>query len=83
MISVAVRGYGIVIYDADDGWRTFSATESISAILSSRVESALRSLPIESEETVCEALLSLTGAFLLAQSCEHGPGGCDEDVGRN
>ncbi len=83
MISVAVKGYGIVIYDEDDGWRTFSASESMSAVLSNRVEMALRSIPIESEETVIDALLSMTGAHLLAQSCDHGPGGCDDEVGLN
>ena len=41
MFSVAVKGYGIVIWDGDGEWRTFSATESLSATLAARVENAL------------------------------------------
>jgi hypothetical protein len=83
MISVAVRGYGIVIWDEEHGWRTFSPSESMSAVLSNRVEMALSGLRVESEDDVCDALLTLTGAHLLARSCEHGPGGCDDEIGLN
>ena len=44
MFSVAVKGYGIVIWDDDGMWRTYSATESMSATLSARVEIALESV---------------------------------------
>jgi hypothetical protein len=32
---------------------------------------------------VCSALLSIEGAHLLAVGCNHGPGECDDEVGRN
>jgi hypothetical protein len=83
MISVAVRGYGIVIWDEEQGWRTFSSSESMSSVLSSRVEMALRSMHIDSEDEVCEALLTMTGAHLLARSCDHDPGDCEDGIGRN
>lgn len=83
MISVAVRGYGIVIWDEEQGWRTFSASESMSAVLASRVEMALSGLEVDTEDDVAGALLSLPDAHLLARSCEHGPGGCDEDIALN
>jgi hypothetical protein len=83
MISVAVKGYGIVIWDDADGWRTFGVSDALSAVLSDRVESVLQAVPIRSDELVCEALMSLTGAHLLAQSCDHGPGECDQDVDLN
>ena len=83
MISVAVKGYGIVIWDEEVGWRTFSASESMSAVLADRVEMALRASRIETEDEASAALLTMTGAHLLARSCEHGPGGCDDEIGRN
>ncbi len=86
MISVAVKGYGIVIWDDAGGWRTFCASEALSAVLSDRIEMTLQSVPIDSEESVGKALMSLTGALLLAQSCDHDPGdpgGCDGDIGLN
>ena len=45
MFSVAVKGYGIVIWDDEGMWRTFSANESMSATLAARVELALESCP--------------------------------------
>jgi hypothetical protein len=83
MISVAVKGYGIVIWDETNGWRTFSSSESMAAVLSDRVEGALRSRPIDSEDEACDALLTMTGAALLARSCNHGPGGCDDELPLN
>lgn len=78
MFSVAVKGYGIVIWDGDGQWRTFGATESLSATLSARVENALETVPTSGTETdVREALLMLAGAGLLSADCEHGPGECD------
>ena len=78
MFSVAVKGYGIVIWDGDGVWRTFGATESLSATLTARVENALEMVPTSGTETdVREALLSLSGAGLLSADCEHGPGECD------
>jgi hypothetical protein len=78
MFSVAVKGYGIVIWDGDGEWRVFSATTSLSATLTARVEFALDSVAVPSDETdIREALLSLSGAGLLSADCEHGPGECD------
>ena len=78
MFSVAVKGYGIVIWDGDGEWRTFGATESLSATLTARVENALQSVPtLGSESDIREALLSLSGAGLLSADCEHRPGECD------
>ena len=84
MISVAVQGYGIVIWDGDGEWRTFTASDALSATLAARVDLALRaSDTLTSDEAVCAALLSIHGAHLLAVDCDHGPGGCDEEVERN
>ena len=78
MFSVAVKGYGIVIWDGDGEWRTFGATESLSATLTARVEHALEMVPTSGTETdVRDALLSLSGAGLLSADCEHRPGECD------
>jgi hypothetical protein len=84
MISVAVKGYGIVIWDVE-GWRTFTASDTLSALLATRVEIALDDLPgsTDSEEAVCAALLSIDGAHLLAVDCDHGPGGCEGEIERN
>ncbi|HVM23865.1 MAG TPA: hypothetical protein VM253_00525 [Candidatus Limnocylindrales bacterium] len=86
MISVAVQGYGIVIWDGDGEWRTFTATDSMSAVLATRVEMALgaipRTVPV-SDEAVCSALLSISGAHLLAVDCDHGPGGCEGELDRS
>ena len=83
MFSVAVKGYGIVIWDGDGEWRTFGATESLSATLTARVENALESVPTLGTETdVREALLALSGAGLLSADCEHGPGECDGEQSR-
>ena len=81
VFSVAVRGYGIVIWDDDGQWRTFGANESLSATLAARVEQALETVPLigSNEDAACSALLSIAGAHLLAVSCDHGPGECPED----
>jgi hypothetical protein len=83
MFSVAVKGYGIVIWDDDGMWRTFGANESMSATLSARVELALQELGHDhrSEDAVCAALLGIAGAHLLAVDCNHGPDdGCEDDA---
>ncbi|MGH2402022.1 MAG: hypothetical protein ACRDE6_04865 [Candidatus Limnocylindria bacterium] len=81
MFSVAVKGYGIVIWDGEGEWRTFGATDSLSAILAARVESALDGVPIVGDERdIREALLSMSGAGLLSADCEHGPGECDGET---
>jgi hypothetical protein len=84
MFSVAVKGYGIVIWDDDGMWRTFGANESMSATLSARVELALESLAGDhgDQDAVCSAILGIAGAHLLAVSCDHGPDGCPEDDDR-
>lgn len=79
MFSVAIKGYGLVLWD-EGRWRTFSASESLSAILNARVENALKPIAYGFEEDVRDALLEMSGAFLLSEGCEHGPGGCDEDA---
>lgn len=85
MFSVAVRGYGIVIWDDDGQWRTYGANESMSATLAARVEMALEALPIGclDQDEACSALLSISGAHLLAVDCDHGPGECPGGEVRN
>jgi len=84
MFSVAVKGYGIVIWDGDGEWRTFGATDALSATLAARVEGALESVPVPaSEGDVRDALLSISGAGLLSADCDHGPGECDGEGGLN
>ena len=84
MISVAVQGYGIVIWDGDGEWRTFTASDSLSATLAARVEMALRvSNSPTTDDEACAALLSIRGAHLLAVDCDHGPGECDGEIGRS
>lgn len=81
MFSVAVKGYGIVIWDDDGAWRIFGANESLSATLSARVELALAAIPgYDNEHDIRDALLSMSGAGLLSADCEHGPGECDGDT---
>jgi hypothetical protein len=79
VISVAVMGYGIVIWDAE-GWRVFSTTDYRSAILAARVEQALGTLSAISEDAVRDVLLDITGACLLAEECAHGPGECEDSI---
>ena len=82
MFSVAVKGYGIVIWDDDGEWRTFGATESHSAMLAARVEAALETAPVHADELeVREALLSIVGAGLLSADCDHAPGECEGEAG--
>jgi hypothetical protein len=85
MISVAVKGYGIVIWSGEGEWRTFTASDTLSALLATRVEIALQEAPgsLESDRAVCAALLSIDGAHLLAVDCDHGPGGCEGEIERN
>jgi hypothetical protein len=78
MFSVAVKGYGIVIWDGDGEWRTFGATASHSAMLAARVEAALATVPVPPDEySVREALLEISGAGLLSIDCAPAPGECD------
>jgi predicted Zn-dependent protease len=77
LFSVGVKGYGIVVWD-DGQWRTFSASESLSAILAARVENALRPIAYGFEEDMRDALLAMAGTVLLADECEHGPRCGDE-----
>jgi sarcosine oxidase gamma subunit len=79
MISVAVSGYGLVIWEGDDEWRVYAPSDSASATLAARVEMALDTVPAGSQDSVRDALLSISGAWLLAADCDHGPGGCDTD----
>jgi hypothetical protein len=85
MFSVAVKGYGIVIWGDDGEWRTFGANEWMNATLAARVEMALEDLSpgTNTEEAVCSALLSISGAHLLAVDCDHGPDGCGRDDALN
>ena len=84
MFSVAIRGYGIVIWDGDGEWRTFGATDSLSATLAARVKCALDSVPVfASEIDVRDALLAISGAGLLSADCDHAPGECDGEIGNN
>jgi hypothetical protein len=85
MISVAVRGYGIIIWERDGAWRAYSTTDAMSATLSARVEQALSEVEpgTQSDETVCAALLTIAGAHLMAVECDHGPGTCNAADERN
>lgn len=85
MISIAVQGYGIVIWNGAGEWRTYTASDSVSAMLATRVEMALGTLPSAdaSNEVVCSALLTIAGAHLLAIDCDHAPGECDGEPGPN
>ncbi|MCA1588285.1 MAG: hypothetical protein LC744_06455 [Chloroflexi bacterium] len=60
MFSVAVKGYGIVVWD-DGQWRTFSASESLSAVLAARVENVLKPIAYGYEEDIRDALLGMDG----------------------
>lgn len=82
MISIAVQGYGIVIWDGDGTWRTFARTESLASLLNARVELAFAGASRGGfdREGATAALLEITGARLLAVECGHGPGECDDAV---
>jgi len=81
MFSVAVKGYGIVIWDGDGEWRTFGATDSLNATLAARVEGALDGVPLlAGEHDVREALLAISGAGLLSADCQHGLGECEGET---
>jgi hypothetical protein len=82
MFSVAVRGYGIVIWDGDGEWRTFGATDALSATLATRVDGALDAMPVfATEADVRDALLAISGAGLLSADCDHAPGECEGEAG--
>ena len=84
MFSVAIKGYGIVIWDGDGEWRTFGATDAHSATLAARVECALDSVPVFATEVdVRDALLEIAGAGLLSADCDHAPGECEGETGLN
>ena len=76
VFSVAVKGYGIVVWE-DGHWRTFSSSESLSSVMAARVENALESIAYGYEEDVRDALLEMSGTLLLADECDHGSGCCD------
>lgn len=82
MISVAVKGYGLVIWDGEDRWRTYAPSDAISATLAARVEQALGTAVATSDDAIRDALLSISGAHLLAEWRE-GPGGTDADIELN
>ena len=78
MFSVAIKGYGIVIWDEPGAWRVFSVSDSLSARLATRVEFALQTVPAATDEDEArEALLAIAGAGLLSVSCDHAPGECE------
>lgn len=81
MFSVAIKGYGIVIWDDDDSWRVFSPSDSLSALLAARVEYALQTVPAAADQHEArEALLQIAGAGLLSADCDHAPGECDGEA---
>ena len=82
MFSVAVKGYGIVIWDGDGDWRTFGATDSHSAMLAARVEAALATVPVPADDySVREALLEISGAGRVVAIRGQQPGECDGEGG--
>ena len=80
MISIAVRGYGIVIWERPDRWRTFTVSANRSVLLAARVEQALGTLTTISDGAVRDVLLSIPGARVLTVDCTHGPGECDDSI---
>lgn len=82
MISIAIQGFGIVIWDGDGRWRTFAPSDAIATLLNARVELALATVPhaMPDDEAAMGALLDITGARLFAIECGHGPGECDDAV---
>lgn len=81
MFSVAIKGYGIVIWQDDETFRVFSTSDALSARLATRVEYALQTVPAPIDEReVREALLSIAGAGLLSADCDHAPGECEGEV---
>ncbi|MGH2446046.1 MAG: hypothetical protein ACRDGD_08420 [Candidatus Limnocylindria bacterium] len=86
MISVAVRGYGLVIWDEPGAWRVFSISTRAGTSLAARVDDALRAADLDGSEAVRRALLSITGSLLLVDSafpeCD-GDCDCDDDALRN
>ena len=80
MFSVAVKGYGIVLLDDRGRLRTFSPSESLSVMLTARVENAIRPIAYGFEEDIRDALLSMNGTLLLSENCGHDhDGGCCDD----
>jgi hypothetical protein len=78
MFSVAIKGYGIVIWDDDDSWRVFSPSDTLGAMLAARVQYALQTVPAPADQREArEALLQIAGAGLLSTDCDHAPGECD------
>lgn len=77
MFAVAVKGYGIVVWN-DGQWRTFAASESLSSVLAARVENALDPIAYGYEVDIRDALLSMSGTALLAEECDQGPGCCQD-----
>ena len=78
MFSVAIRGYGIVIWQDDETFRVFSTSDALGARLATRVEYALQTVPAPADEReVREVLLGIAGAGLLSADCDHAPGECD------
>jgi hypothetical protein len=83
MISVAIKGYGIVMWDDARGLRTYGISDHLSATLSARVEHALGRLVSTDEAGIRDVLMELSGSLLLADDPDHGPGGWDATLELN
>jgi hypothetical protein len=65
MISVAVRGYGVVIWRTSEDWKAYGRSDRLTATLSTRVQMALGAGEVRSADEAREALLTIAGAAIL------------------
>jgi hypothetical protein len=72
MISVAVKGYGVIIWREADDWKAFGRSDRLAATLSTRVELALDASEGQSQNAARRALLSIVGATLLMDDRDGG-----------
>lgn len=66
VIAVGVRGYGVVIWRDSDCWRVYAGDDAQGATLATRAEWALSLARSDRPQDVCDALLEIPGARLIA-----------------
>lgn len=71
MISVLVKGYGVIVWHDADHWRAYCRSDAVTAMLSTRVGMALTASAGESHDAVRDQLLRIRGALLLAEQPEQ------------
>jgi len=75
MISVLVKGYGLVVWHDATDWRAYGRTDAMTATLSARVGTALTKTTDEAHDAVRDQLLRIRGAMLFAdQPPDEAPG---------